>query len=75
MIRVARARGKHALVVSLDVKNAFNSSWYSKLRQLIAGNGCPEHLGRAISSVLDDRSVESETERGSPQRSSLGPAL
>lgn len=80
IIRETKAEGKHALVVALDIKNAFNSAWYPKLRRALADTGCPTNLARAVSSFLADRSVESEgvvaeTERGCPQGSCLGPIL
>lgn len=79
-IRGAKAAGKHALVVALDIKNAFNSAWYPKLRCALAGTRCPVNLAQTISSFLDDRTVSSEsievkTERGCPQGSCLGPIL
>jgi hypothetical protein len=79
-IKRAREEGKHAVLVALDIRNAFNSAWYPKLSQLLARSGCPGNLGRAISDFLRDRSVASEgatvkTERGCPQGSCLGPIL
>lgn len=79
-LRAAKARGSHALLVALDIKNAFNSAWYPKLRQQLAASGCPGNLGRTIADFLEGRTVVSEgatvaTERGCPQGSCLGPIL
>jgi hypothetical protein len=79
-IKRAREEGKHAVLVALDLRNAFNSAWYPRLNQLLARSGCPGNLGQAISDFLRDRSVTSEgatvkTERGCPQGSCLGPIL
>jgi hypothetical protein len=79
-IKRAREEGKHAVLVALDIRNAFNSAWYPKRSQLLARSGCPGNLGQAISDFLRDRSVASDgatvkTERGCPQGSCLGPIL
>jgi hypothetical protein len=77
-LKRARAESKHAVLVALDIKNAFNSAWYPKILQLLARSGCPGNLGRAIVDSLQDRSVTSEgmtveRPRGCPQGSCLGP--
>lgn len=79
-LKDAKAERKHALLVALDIKNAFNSAWYPKLKRLIASSGCPMDLGRTICNFLEGREVVSEgiivqTERGCPQGSCLGPVL
>jgi hypothetical protein len=79
-LRKAKTESKHAIMVALDIKNAFNSAWYPALVQLLARSGCPGDLGRAIADFLQDRSVTSEgvtvrTSRGCPQGSCLGPIL
>lgn len=79
-MKSAKEAGRHCLVVALDIRNAFNSAWYPKLRGLLADSGCPGDLGRAIASFLEDRRVTSQgvtvnTERGCPQGSCLGPIL
>lgn len=79
-MRRAKEERKHCLLVALDIKNAFNSAWYPKVRQQLEKVRCPGNLGRAISSFLQERTVTSEgvtvqTERGCPQGSCLGPIL
>jgi hypothetical protein len=79
-LRKAKTESKHAIMVALDIRNAFNSAWYPALVQLLARSGCPGDLGRAIADFLQDRSVTSEgvtvrTSRGCPQGSCLGPIL
>jgi hypothetical protein len=56
----AKTESKHAIMVALDIKNAFNSAWYPTLVQLLARSGCPGDLGRAIADFLQNRSVTSE---------------
>jgi hypothetical protein len=80
ILKRARAESKHAVLVALDIKNAFNSAWYPGLLQLLLCSGCPGNLGRAIADLLQDRSdtsegVTVETSRGCPQGSCLGPIL
>jgi hypothetical protein len=79
ILKRARAESKHAVLVALDIKNAFNSAWYPGLLQLLLCSGCPGNLGRDIADLLQDRSVTSEgvtveTSRGCPQGSCLGPS-
>jgi hypothetical protein len=79
-LKNAKTESKHAIMVALDIKNAFNSAWYPTLVQLLARSGCPGDLGRAIADFLQNRSVTSEgvtvmTSRSCPQGSCLGPIL
>lgn len=80
VLKRAKADRKHALVVALDIKNAFNSAWYPRLKKLIAETGCPADLGKTIANFLSDRTITSEgvmaeTQMGCPQGSCLGPIL
>jgi hypothetical protein len=44
-LKRARAESKHAVLVALDIKNAFNSAWYPGLVQLLARMAVQEIWG------------------------------
>jgi hypothetical protein len=59
-LKKANTESKHAIMVALDIKSAFNSAWYPTLVQLLTRSGCPGDLERAIADFLQNRSVTSE---------------
>lgn len=79
-MRAAKDRGVHSLLVALDIKNAFNSAWYPKIRQLLSKKRVPKNLAATTIDFLRERRIRTEgveqaTERGCPQGSCLGPIL
>lgn len=85
LVREATALGNLVLVVSLDIKNAFNSIPFSQIRKGLNRKKCPDYLKRIILSYLTDRSVCFRDRNGKlrkrmvmagvPQGSVLGPLL
>ena len=91
--RVAREANSHTLktrpyciLVTLDVKNAFNSASWTKIQEALSRRQIPTYLRAMISSYLSDRgvryvhadatpSVERKVSCGVPQGSVLGPLL
>lgn len=79
-IRANKNRGLHTVVVTLDMKNAFNMAWHPKIIECLRSVKCPKDLAGLIRDFLMDRrisskGVDSVMERGCPQGSSLGPVL
>lgn len=79
-IRSAKRNSLHALVVTLDIKNAFNAAWHPSIVRALRQARCPHSLRKVIEDFLANRTVTSrgvmiEMERGCPQGSSLGPTL
>ncbi|CAL1685118.1 unnamed protein product [Lasius platythorax] len=74
-----------AFVISLDIKNAFNSIPWSVIRRALRRKGFPAYLCRVVDSYLSDRRIwymghdgkrhERAMEAGVPQGSVLGPIL
>lgn len=71
-------------LVTLDVKNAFNTARWDRIMDALTSRRTPEYLKRMIDSYLDDRILTYETESGTvehkvtagvPQGSVLGPFL
>lgn len=79
VIRRGRAEGKHTLVVTLDIENAFNSIDHSYVLERLASTRCPRGLGEMLRSFLEGRIVETEgikhavQGKGCPQGSCTGP--
>lgn len=80
----ARAGGKHCLLVTLDVKNAFNSLRWNSIRRAVLKSKITGNLRHIILNYLNDRRItyraegEDVTQRiygGVPQGSVMGPLL
>ncbi|KMQ85315.1 reverse transcriptase [Lasius niger] len=77
--------GGFAFVVSLDIKNAFNSIPWRKIRRALWNNGYPSYICRVLDSYFSDRVIRfldrdghwgsRNMEAGVPQGSVLGPVL
>lgn len=77
--------GGFAFVVSLDIKNAFNSIPWRKIRRALWNNGYPPYICRILDSYFSDRVIRfldrdghwgsRNMEAGVPQGSVLGPVL
>lgn len=79
-IREARAEGRHTLVITLDMSNAFNSVLHKEVGKQMRELGVPRNLELLARDFLRGRSIVSggvrrEINRGCPQGSSLGPTL
>lgn len=82
--QVIKKRGV-AIVVSLDIRNAFNSIPWSIIRRTLRHKGYPKYLQRILDSYLLDRAIcyvgkdgcqhIRSMEAGVPQGSVLGPVL
>ncbi|CAD7080109.1 unnamed protein product [Hermetia illucens] len=75
---------KYCVVVTLDVKNAFNSANWNLIRKSLAKVGIPAYLAAIVDSHLTERRLWYDTDDGSqeyvvsagvPQDSVLGPLL
>lgn len=80
----ARAGGKHCLLVTLDVKNAFNSLRWNSIRRAVLKSKIQGNLRGIIFDYLQDRNITYRAEGedvvqrvygGVPQGSVLGPLL
>ncbi|CAB0039258.1 unnamed protein product [Trichogramma brassicae] len=79
-----RGTKKYCAVVTLDVKNAFNSARYNNINAALRRMRTPQYLPRIVGSYLSARSLDYDTEDGPesyrvtagvPQESVLGPIL
>src|ERR1700709_1053619 len=75
---------KYCAIVTLDIKNAFNTANWGQIMTALQRMGTPEYLLRMIGNYLSDRVLIYDTEEGSkeyrvtggvPQGSVLGPIL
>jgi len=81
----ATSGGGLAIVVSLDIRNAFNSIPWPRIRRALRHKGYPVYLQRILDSYLMDRNIcyigndgkqhVRSMEAGVPQGSVLGPVL
>lgn len=67
-------------IISVDIKNAFNSVNWQRIRALLDSYEVPHDLKNVINSFIDDRSYYNGEEalpydKGIPQSSSIGPIL
>lgn len=79
------SQGRVVLAISIDIKNAFNSLPWDKIREALKTHGVPEYLCRTIDDYLNNRWIvyrdktgnicRKQTSRGVPQGSILGPLL
>lgn len=72
------------LVISLDIKGAFNTAWWPEIMYQLRKKMCKRNLFNLIKSYLSDREVKVDLEeielrkkltQGAPQGSALGPGL
>ncbi|CAB0030715.1 unnamed protein product [Trichogramma brassicae] len=82
--RYHRGTKKYCVIVTLDVKNAFNSARWNHILSALEKMGVPHYLRRIIASYFSDRVLEYCTDNGAetysvaagvPQGSVLGPIL
>ena len=75
---------KYCVVVTLDVRNAFNSANWNLIRKSLATIGVPTYLAAIIDSYLQERTLWYNTDDGPkkyvgsagvPQGAVLGPIL
>lgn len=79
------SQGRVVLAISLDIKNAFNSLPWDKIKQALRSHNVPPYLCRVIDNYLSDRFVSYKDRTGItqhhrlscgvPQGSVLGPLL
>lgn len=70
----------HALIVLLDLSNAFNMAWPPQVSEQLRTLRAPFYLQKIVASFLTDRivysgTVEMDMDIGCPQGSSMGPTL
>lgn len=82
--RWKRGAKKYCAIVTLDVKNAFNSARWPKIITSLEGLGVPSYLREIVASYLNTRTLQYHTEdgivkygvtAGVPQGSVMGPTL
>lgn len=76
----AKSEGKYAVLMALDIKNAFNSASWEKIDEALDRMNTPAYLREMTRSYLSNRSIIVEGEEiavtsGVPQGSVLGPLL
>lgn len=76
----ARRGSRFAILITLDIKNAFNCVPWYKIDEALASKGTPGYLRRIIQSYLEDRKLvvgmkQLDITAGVPQGSVLGPLL
>ncbi|GBN95809.1 Retrovirus-related Pol polyprotein from type-1 retrotransposable element R1 [Araneus ventricosus] len=83
-IKNNRHKSKHTLVLSIDIKGAFDNIQYNSIISLLHKNNCPENLTNIFTNLLKNRQVLTQTnegiairdqKQGFPQSSCSGPAL
>lgn len=80
VVRGNKMGGRHSLVVALDLRNAFGSTWSPALVRNLRMKGISEKLVKMVKSFMRQRKVcvegrEWDSDVGCPQGSSLGPVL
>ncbi|XP_057664441.1 uncharacterized protein LOC130903290 [Diorhabda carinulata] len=70
----------HTLVITLDMSNAFNTAWTPQVVDILRQKNTPRNIAKLCTDFLKHRhirteNIETDTHRGCPQGSSLGPAL
>lgn len=78
--RRSRRGKKFAILITLDIKNAFNCVPWYKIDEALGKKGTPGYLRRIIQSYLEDRKLvvgqeQVDVTAGVPQGSVLGPLL
>jgi hypothetical protein len=76
--------GEVIILVSLDIKTAFDAAWWPNILKSLQDSGCPKNLFYLVKSYLNERSAilstnsikkERPISRGCPQGSCCGPGL
>ncbi|GJQ67642.1 hypothetical protein Trydic_g8433 [Trypoxylus dichotomus] len=75
-----KKEGRHGLVVTLDITNAFNTVTHGGIERCLRAVKCPRNLREVVLDFLRERTmitgrVKKTVDRGCPQRSSVGPIL
>lgn len=80
-----RTSGETAVMISLDIENAFNSIPWAEIRKMLVRKKIPAYLIRILNSFFRERYVEfptiegaitrMEVQKGVPQGSVLGPLI
>ncbi|GBN05289.1 Putative protein in type-1 retrotransposable element R1DM [Araneus ventricosus] len=83
-IQTARRDGKHVLVLSIDIKGAFDNLQHRAILKSLDASACPVNINRLFHSLLQNRKVTlltphgrttKDQKQGCPQGSCSGPAL
>ncbi|GBL66849.1 hypothetical protein AVEN_211241-1 [Araneus ventricosus] len=83
-IQTARRDGKHVLVLSIDIKGAFDNLQHRAIFKSLDASACPSNINRLFHSLLQNRKVTlltpqgratKDQKQGCPQGSCSGPAL
>ncbi|GBM62879.1 hypothetical protein AVEN_38407-1 [Araneus ventricosus] len=83
-IKIARRVGKHVLVLSIDIKGAFDNLQHRAILKSLDASACPSNINRLFHSLLQNRKVTLLTpqgrttknqKQGCPQGSCRVPAL
>ncbi|GBM78643.1 Putative protein in type-1 retrotransposable element R1DM [Araneus ventricosus] len=83
-IKTARRDGKYVLVLSIDIKGAFDNLQHRAILKSLDASACPVNINRLFHSLLQNRKVTLLTpqgratknqKQGCPQGSCSGPAL
>ncbi|GBM21357.1 Putative protein in type-1 retrotransposable element R1DM, partial [Araneus ventricosus] len=83
-IKTAKRDGKHVLVLSSDIKGAFDNLQHRAILKTLDASACPSNINRLFHSLLQNRKVTlltaqgrvtKEQKQGCPQGSCSGPAL
>ncbi|GBM65960.1 Putative protein in type-1 retrotransposable element R1DM, partial [Araneus ventricosus] len=84
-IKTARRDGKHVLVLSIDIKGAFDKLQHRAILKTSDASACPSNINRLFHSLLQNRKkvtlltpqgrATKEQKQGCPQGSCRGPAL
>ncbi|GIX96242.1 uncharacterized protein CEXT_209631 [Caerostris extrusa] len=79
-----KSEAKYTILISIDIKVAFNSLWWPSILQTLSKDGCPTELINTITDYLDNRNIEfnygnatikHQIQKGCPQGSCLGQFL
>ncbi|GBM69460.1 Retrovirus-related Pol polyprotein from type-1 retrotransposable element R1 [Araneus ventricosus] len=83
-IKTARRDDKHILVLSIDIKGAFDNLQHRAILKSLDASACPRNINRLFHSLLQNRKVTlltpqsratKDQKQGCPQGSCSGPAL
>lgn len=81
---IAQANNEKCIIISLDVKNAFNQIRQSNINEYLKETECPNNLTNLVNDMLSNRTITYDSDqlkinipllKGSPQGSPLSPLL